>query len=127
REMGSSGGLILRLDSYWYEQGGQGWGGAGSPVRFVDLWDGGAPPFAAGAVIADRRGCDRDPVDVSTAAGGLTTLSYVWPEPADRFQRMRDAIALAAVNPVTIDRAEASEWLPAQLHRRPSGTALVVF
>ena len=56
-----------------------------SPVRFVGLWRGGAPPFAAGADIADRRGCDNDPIDVSTDDGAQTLLSYVWPEPERTF------------------------------------------
>jgi hypothetical protein len=128
RELGSSGGLNLRPDAYWYEQDGQGWGDADSPVRFVDLWDdGGVPPFVPGAVIVDRRGCDRDPVDVATPDGALTLLSYVWPEPAARFTRIRDAIAIANNAPVPIDRADVADWLPAQLREPVPGTVLVVF
>jgi hypothetical protein len=127
REIGSSGGLNLRVDAYWYEQESEGWGEADSPVRFVDLWRGGTPPFTAGATVVDRRGCDRDPVDPTSDEGALTLLSYVWPEPAARFVRARDAMRIARERPATVDRAEAREWLPEQLASRPSGTALVVF
>lgn len=127
REIGSSGGLNLRSDSYWYEQDDVGWGNAASSVRFVDLWEGGAPPFASGVEIADRRGCDRNPINATTHDGALTLLSYVWPEPAARFQLARDAIALAHQAPVTIDQADADVWLPQQLAAPVSGTALVVF
>jgi hypothetical protein len=127
REIGASGGLNLRPDAYWYEQDGHGWGDQQSTVRFVDLWRGGAPPFASGAAITDRRGCDRDPIDVSTHDGAQCLLSYVWPEPEDRFARARDAIALAPRVPVIIDRADAGDWLSEQLELREEGTALVVY
>jgi hypothetical protein len=127
REMGSSAALNSRLDTYWYEQAGAGWGRADSPVRFVDLWSGGVPPFSAGITIADRRGCDRDPIDATSRDGALTLLSYVWPEPAERFTRARDAIALAGEMPVVIDRADVADWLPQQLREPHPGLALVVF
>jgi hypothetical protein len=128
REMGTSAGLNLRLDSYRYTQGASGWGRADSPVRFVDLWSGGAPPFSADLDVLDRRGCDRDPIDATTDDGALKLLSYVWPEPRERFTRARDAIALAAGVPVEIDRADVIDWLPAQLGEpRQPGTALVIF
>ena len=127
REVGASGGLNLRLDSYWYEQDGSAWGRRESPVRFCDLWRGGVPPFSTGAEIVDRRGCDRNPIDPTDPAGALTLLSYVWPEPPERFERARQAMALAAETPVVIDGADVLDWLPAQLADRPPGTALVVF
>ena len=128
REMGTSAGLNLRLDSYRYSQGASGWGRDDSPVRFVDVWSGGAPPFTAPIEVLDRRGCDRDPIDATTADGALTLLSYVWPEPRERFTRARDAIALAADLPVEIDRADVIDWLPAQLAEpRQPGAALVIF
>jgi hypothetical protein len=127
REMGSSAGLNSRFDSYWFEQSGAGWGRADSPVRFVDLWSGGTPPFTAELEILDRKGCDRDPIDAADAAGALTLLSYVWPEPPERFTRARDAIAMAAEVPVVIERADVIDWLPEQLCEPHPGAALVVF
>ena len=127
REVGASGGLNLRPDSYWFEQDGVSWGNDASPVRFVDLWRGGVPPFGAGLEIVDRRGCDRDPIDATSTDGAVTLLSYVWPEPSERFQRARDALTLARETPVTIDRADAASWLGAQLDPRQPGTALVVY
>jgi hypothetical protein len=127
REIGSSGGLNLRADSYWYEQDGQGWGNEASTVRFVDLWRDGRPPFAHGFDVADRRGCDRDPIDATSRGGGLTLLSYVWPEPPERFRRARAALTQAGETPVVIDRADADAWVGAQLVAPQPGTALVFF
>jgi hypothetical protein len=126
REIGTSAGLNLRLDEYWYQHGARSWGQAASPVRFVDLWNGGAPPFAANLAIADRRGCDRNPIDVTDPQGALALLSYVWPEPRERFERARAAIDIASHKPVDVDRADAGAWLPKQLAPY-EGSALVVF
>jgi hypothetical protein len=127
REVATSGGLNLRPDAYWYEQVGEGWGDPSSPVRFTDLWEDGTPPFSAPCQIADRRGCDRDPIDVLTETGALTLLSYVWPEPAARFVRARDAIELFRKDPPLIDRAAVEEWLPGQLEPRTPGHTMVVY
>ena len=127
REIGASAGLNLRLDAYWYEQDGAGWGNTGSPVRFTGLWPQASSPFAVRPEILDRRGCDRHPIDVTTGTGALTLLSYVWPEPPERFTRARDAIALAGRQPVMIDRADAAAWLAGQLRTRLPGAAFVVY
>jgi hypothetical protein len=127
REIGTSAGLNLRLDAYWYEQNGAGWGNASSPVRFVDLWQRASSPFAVHPQILDRRGCDRNPIDVTTQAGATTLLSYVWPEPSERFTRARDAIALARDRPVRIDLADAGAWLGEQLRARLPGAAFAVY
>jgi hypothetical protein len=126
REIGSSAGLNLRLDRYWYEQDGAGWGDRGSEVRFIDHWRGGGPPFGANLEIADRRGCDPDPVDATSEDGALTLLSYIWPQPPARFDRARSAISIAQSMPVTIDRADAREWVPDQLRDRRQGAVLVI-
>src|SRR5262249_55670831 len=117
----------LRPDAYWYEQDGVGCGDVASRVRFVDLWRDGAPPFGAGLAIADRRGCDRDPIDASNADDRLRALSDRWPDPAERFARADEALRRAAETPVAIDRADAREWVPRQLAERHPGTTLVMF
>jgi hypothetical protein len=126
REMGSSGGLNLRLDSYWYQQDGEGWGTRESPLRFENLWEGGAPTFLQGAEIVDRRGCDRHPIDATSPTGALTLLSYVWPEPHERFVRLHQAIEVAQRTPVVIDEADAATWVPDELIERTDGTVLVI-
>jgi hypothetical protein len=126
REIGSSGGLNLRLDSYWYEQDGEGWGSPESPLRFVNLWEGGAPSFSPGAEIVDRRGCDRNPIDATSPTGTLTLLSYVWPEPRERFDRIHRAIELAQQTPVVIDEVDAATWVPHELSKRSRGTSFVI-
>lgn len=127
RELGSSAGLNLRVDRYRYEQGGVGWGDPASPVRFADLWAPGVPPFWTPATIADRRGCDRDPIDAADPDAALTLLSYVWPGQAARFELLRAALEVAANAPVVIERADAPEWIARELADPAPGRATVVY
>jgi hypothetical protein len=126
-EVGSSAGLNLRFDRYWYESDGTGYGDAASPVRFAGLWADGQPPFGAPITIADRRGCDRDPIDAGTEDGRLTLLSYVWPGQTERFTMLRAALDVARDVPVAIDRAGIPDWLARQLDEPAPGRATVVF
>jgi hypothetical protein len=126
-EVGSSAGLNLRFDRYWYESDGFGYGDAASPVRFTGLWEEGPPPFDAPITIAERRGCDRDPIDAGDEDGRLTLLSYVWPGQTERFSMLRAALDVARDIPVAIDRADIPDWLGRQLAEPAPERATVVF
>ncbi|MGH8984458.1 MAG: DUF2332 domain-containing protein [Acidimicrobiia bacterium] len=126
-ELGSSAGLNLRVALYRYEQDGSGFGDPASPVRFADRWRGGRPPFDAPCRIAERRGCDRDPIDATTEDGRLRLLSYVWPGQTDRFTLLAAALEIARDDPVPIDAALIPAWLETQLDEPAPGRATVVF
>ena len=126
-EIGSSAGLNLRFDRYWYESDGAGYGDPASPVRFTGLWAEGRPPFGTVVTIAERRGCDRDPSDAGTEDGRLTLLSYVWPGQTERFTMLRAALDVAREVPVAIDRADIPNWLTRQLAEPAPDLATVVF
>ena len=126
-EVGSSAGLNLRFDRYWYESDGTGYGDAASPVRFAGLWEEGQPPFGAPITIAERRGCDRDPIDARSEDGRLTLLSYVWPGQTERFTMLRAALDVARDVPVAIDRADIPDWLARRLDEPAPDRATVVF
>jgi hypothetical protein len=126
-EVGSSAGLNLRFDRYWYESDGLEYGDPASPVRFTGLWEDGRPPFDAPITIAERRGCDRDPIDAGADDGRLTLLSYVWPGQSERFSMLRAALDVARDVPVAIDRADIPDWLGRRLAEPTPGRASVVF
>ncbi len=126
-ELGSSAGLNLRVDRYWYEQGGRGWGDPDSPVRFVDLWPDASPSLDVPATISTRAGCDRDPIDAADPESALTLLSYVWPDQEERMARLRAALDIARGAPVDVARATIEDWLPGQLATPLPGVATVVF
>jgi hypothetical protein len=126
-EVGASAGLNLRFDRYWYEADGATYGDPASPVQFAGLWEDGRPPFDASITIAERRGCDRDPIDAGAEDGRLTLLSYVWPGQTERFKMLRAALDVARDHPVTVDRADIPDWLVGQLREPVPGRATVVF
>ncbi len=126
-ELGASAGLNLQFDRYRYEQGGAGFGPTDAPVRFTDLWSEVLPRFDAPLLVAERRGCDRDPIDASAADDRLRLLSYVWPDVVARFERTRAALELAAQQPVPVDPADAAVWIAEQLPGPTPGHASVVF
>jgi hypothetical protein len=109
-EAGTSAGLNLRWDAYRYEHDGRAWGDPDAPVR-IDY----VPPIDGEVVVAERRGCDPNPLDPTTDEGRLTLLSYVWPDQRWRFELMQAALDVAARVPATLDRAPAGEWLEARL------------
>jgi hypothetical protein len=77
--------------------------------------------------VAERRGCDAAPVDLATPEGRATLLSFVWPDQSHRLALLRGALEVAAAVPVSIERADAAQWLGAQLDHPAPGVATVVF
>lgn len=125
-EVGASAGLNLRFDHFAYDTGAQLCGDPGSPVRFTGVWHGPAPVLPPRFDVAERRGCDRSPVDATTDDGRLTLLSFTWPDQLPRIARLEAAIAVARRAPVELDRADAAEWVESQLAHRRAGVATVV-
>jgi hypothetical protein len=125
-EVGASGGLNLRWDRYRYEAGEFAWGDPSAEVRVCFRLEG-EMPSAISVKIAGRRGCDLRPVDPGSEEGRPTLLSFVWADQAERLQRLRAALAVAAESPVAVDRAGAAEWLAEQLGRPADRIAKVVF
>jgi hypothetical protein len=87
----------------------------------------GRPPLSAEVKIADRRACDRSPIDPTSEEGCLTALSYVWPDQVHRVARTRGALDFAREVPVEVENAGAAEWIGPQLAERREGVATVVF
>jgi hypothetical protein len=128
-EVGASAGLNLRWDHYRYEDGADGsaWGDPSSPLKFQGVYVEPLPRLDVDAVIAERAGCDRNPIDASTADGALTLRAFVWPDQLARFAALDAALQVAAAVPVSVDRAEADDWVEAQLSTQRSGVTTVVY
>jgi hypothetical protein len=126
-EIGASAGLNLNWSRYRYDLGADGaWGDAASPVRLSTDWSGPPPPFDQAAAVMERRGCDRQPIDIADPAQALRLQAYVWPDQIQRLERLRGAIALARENPPTVEAVDAGAW--AAVHAHPvSGAATVLY
>jgi hypothetical protein len=125
-EVGASAGLNLRWDRYRYEADGFSWGPVDSPLHLEFELEGTVPPLPTSVAVAERRGCDANPVDVSTADGRLTLRSFVWPDQPERIARMEAALEVAAGEPVALDRETASTWAQRTLAEPAPGRATVI-
>ena len=126
-EIGCSAGLNLCFDKFHYEIGAQSWGDPASAVRLRPLWEGPAPRLDAGLRIRRRMGADLSPVDVSVADARMRLASYVWPDQAERVNRLLQAIAIANTIPREIDRESADSWLVENLATAEPGVGRMVF
>jgi hypothetical protein len=124
-EVGASAGLNLIWDQYRTSTTAFTWGQSALTMR--PAWEGPAPHLSAPIVIAERAGCDRDPIDIRNRDDRARLESYVWAEQPERMERLRQACALALQTPFRLERAEAGEWLARELRQLPPGQATVVF
>jgi len=125
-EIGASAGLNMNWDLYHYDfGGGRSWGDPTSPLRLDADWEGDAPPLDGPTVVAEKRGCDQNPIDVADDASAQRLEAYVWADQPDRLARLRAAIALARASANPIDKADAAAWVQANARPR-EGVATVV-
>lgn len=125
-EVGASAGLNLRFDHYAYDTGSATTGDPSSPVRFSGVWEGTPPRLPGRFEVAERRGCDRNPLDATTEDGRKALLSYVWADQLERLELLDAAIEVAKRVPVALDRADAADWIAARLEERSPGVVNVV-
>lgn len=124
-EVGASAGLNLQWDRYRYRLGDFSWGPA-STVALEPDWQGNAPP-AADLSVVDRAGCDLNPLDPSSAEDCLRLASYIWADQTDRLERTRNALEIARNNGLTVERADAIDWLRRRLSIPHRGAAHVIY
>lgn len=126
-ELGASAGLNQSWDRFAYRT--ESWSLPGSSDVVIDTaWDGRPPAHLdARPIVASRAACDSSPIDVSDPASVRRLECYVWADQPERLARLDAAIALAAETGVTVDRADAADWLRAKLATRPTTGLTVVF
>lgn len=114
-EIGSSAGLILQLDRFFYDFDVWRWGDPTSGVRLAPEIRGDPPPAPAPFDVIDRRGCDRAPIDPGDPAAALRLRAYCWPDQRARVDRLTAAMALATEAGLSVAAAEAADWVEASL------------
>ena len=125
-EIGASAGLNMNWDLYRYDfGGGRAWGDPASPVLLDTDWEGDAPPLDVQAVVAEKRGCDQNPIDITDDAQARRLEAYIWADQPERRARLRAAIGLARAAGDPLDKADAAAWVAAHLHPR-EGVATVL-
>jgi hypothetical protein len=102
-EIGASAGLNLRWDHF----------------PFLDV---------PGTVrVAERRGCDLNPIDPTLDESRGALLCFVWPDQTRRLQMLAEAIDVARRVPAPVDQCDAVEWLRIQLVDPRIGVATIVY
>jgi hypothetical protein len=125
-ELGASAGLNMLWDTLSFNFGGQHIGPETSPVHLVPDWSGPLPPIAE-ARIADRGGCDVNPLLASLPEDRLRLLSYLWADQTDRIARTRAALDLAVSQAIRVEKADAIDWLEHRLAVPRNGMVHVIY
>lgn len=123
-ELGASAGLNLGLDRWRYRLGDLAFGPDAAPVRLAPLWRGDSPP-RGDVRIDSRRGVDLAPLGCADPATAARLIAYVWPDQPERVARAAAAIAATALDPPTIDRADAADWVEERVTLAAGAVAVV--
>jgi hypothetical protein len=125
-EIGASAGLNLIFDRYRYDFGSWRWGADGAAPTIAASWEGPRPPDVPLAV-AERRGCDKHPLDLRDDEARRRLRSYIWADQTDRLRRLDEAITTAlSIDPPMVDPGDAAAWLPARLGEPRPGSVTVI-
>lgn len=129
-ELGASAGLNLGMGGFAYRT--PAWSrpapsSVASTVLIDGEWRGPPPPVDAPLQIADRAGCDLNPLDPSDPADQRRLRAYVWADQLHRLARLDAALQLAARSDVRVERADAADWLEPRLANRPADAITVIF
>ena len=118
REVGSSSGLNLLFDRFFFDNADGNYGPSDSRVRFeADAWGKPAVDISRCPRVASRAGCDIAPLDIRDPERRLTLLSFVWPDQQQRFDRLHAALDIASTSPLynPPTKADAADWIDGQL------------
>lgn len=122
-EIGAAAGLVTCLDRYSYDYG-DGVIGDGSLTVTCENRGGFAMPNAVPG-FASRTGVDLAPVDVDDPDAVAWLEALVWPEHAERLERLRAAIAIRRETHVEMIAGDALTALPDVVAGLPPGPVLI--
>lgn len=117
-ELGASAGLNSLLDHFGYRLGDHVAGDPDASVQLAPRWIGNAPP-AAEVKVVSRQAVDQNPLNPADAATREKLAAYVWADQRERLARLEAALDIAGLYPVSVERADAAEWLERVLAKVP--------
>jgi hypothetical protein len=126
-EIGSSAGLNLFFDRFRYRYGEADWGDPLYPVTLMPQMRGALPDLRGELKIASRAGSDIAPLDLENEADRLRLRAYIWADQSERLARLDAAIHVARQGAVTLEKADAADFVERQLASRKSGECFVLF
>jgi hypothetical protein len=126
-EIGASAGLNLNWDHYRYTWSRGNWGDPYSRIVLRDVFTGDRLPPLCETTVAERSGCDPDPVDATSEEGRITLRSFIWADQLERMHTLDQAIEVMRRYPVQVECARAVDWLAPRLAEPAPGKATVLF
>ena len=127
REIGSSAGLNLYFDRFRYRYGEAEWGDPAFPVTLAPQMRGASPDLSGDLRITSRMGSDIAPLNVNNDSDRLRLRSYIWADQSERLARLDAAIDVARHTGVTLEKADAADFVERQLASRKAGECMVIF
>jgi len=125
-ELGASAGLNLHWDKFHYRFGDREWGEKEAPIHLSPEWRG--PDLKMqDLLVADRAGCDLNPIDLEDNNTVETLLSYLWPDQAERITRTKAAIEIFYRHDARVEKAGAIEWLKRRLKKAHENQVHVIY
>ncbi|MAB20301.1 MAG: hypothetical protein CMH33_05230 [Microbacterium sp.] len=133
-EAGAAGGLVLYPDRYSYRYTTDGTtdhvrldpSTGPSPVELPCTIDAASVPSRL-PDVAWRAGVDLNPLDVADPDQLAWLETLVWPEHAERRDRLHRAAALVAADPPHLVAGDIIDEIPALIEQAPAGSHVVVF
>ena len=130
-EIGSSAGLNLWCDRYRHDHGSWQWGDPNAALTLSSAWQGFVPVEASAHMqIVRRAGCDASPIDLQQPDEGLRLASFIWPEQAERLQRLHiastEAARWLAQEGVAVEAQAAADFVTRELRAPQRGCATVL-
>ena len=126
-ELGASAGLNLLFADFYYEMNGQKWGDKASGVNLSPNWLGKAIDLDFKLDIAQRFGCDLNPLDVNDPKDLLSLRAYIWPDMPGRKQRFEAAVKIGRKVGLKVDKADAAAWLKDKLQHLQARHGHVIY
>jgi hypothetical protein len=126
-EIGSSAGLNLFFDRFRYRYGEADWGDPLYPVTLMPQMRGAIPDLRGDLKIASRAGSDIAPLNLDDEGDRLRLRAYIWADQSERLARLDAAILVARQGAVTLEKADAADFVTRQLASRKGGECLVLF
>lgn len=127
-EVGAAAGLTLLPDLYSYDYDGHRVAGLDSQAPTLSCRPSGPLPLPSHVPeIAWRAGIDLNPLDVNNDDDVAWLSCLVWPDEADRAERLHGAVAAARRQPPFIHRGDLLDDLPQVAAEAPAEATLVVY
>jgi hypothetical protein len=88
---------------------------------------GAIPDLRGDLKIASRAGSDIAPLNLDDEGDRLRLRAYIWADQSERLARLDAAILVARQGAVTLEKADAADFVTRQLALRKTGECLVLF